>query len=715
LLDRSMFGRLLTLVAAALVCGLAGASLGMRPVMGAEISTNAALALLACGAGVIAARVLPRAPGVSRALAAGVLAFSSLMLAESIFGPRLWLLEAIGLERMPANAAIGLGLAAAALLMVRRAPAAAGLLGGLCGAIGASALLGHLTQVAPAHSWATSLAMTPGTSLCLVSLAIALWPIANGEAEERAIVAWRGPLIAGVAVASLTLLFAQALRLRDDQSLARIVESGAERAETRIRSGIRYRTLALAMLSDEWEERLLRSRRSWETDARLTLSQSRGLLATEWVRADGYVRWTYPEEIRLPPPDVELLPRKSSQVVLAAPFDLAPTGTAFRALAPIRNAEAGGQLEGWVSGAFVASKLFADLLSDLSSSYRVGVYANGRLLYRRGSTSTAEQRRFAQTRRVQLPGTLALEVRVEPSEVLAASAQSRLSSVLIASGLSVSVLLTLALGLGRVATEKARAHARAAREVRRLNADLEERVVQRTRELARSNEGLRQFARFLSHELRQPLSSQVIWADLLETKHGHELDDEGRDWLAQLRAGATRMGELLEAQLSLVAGRSGSQRTDRVDLGVLMHRVCADLADPIAGGGGSVEISRLPMVLGDREQIEQLFRNLIENAVKYRRPDQPLHVRVSGSLARGDAIVRVEDNGIGFPRAEAAHIFEPSVRLRPGAGPGDGMGLALCKRIALSHGGHISASAAPGGGSVFSVRLPEVGQCAQRE
>jgi signal transduction histidine kinase len=116
-----------------------------------------------------------------------------------------------------------------------------------------------------------------------------------------------------------------------------------------------------------------------------------------------------------------------------------------------------------------------------------------------------------------------------------------------------------------------------------------------------------------------------------------------------------------------------------------------------------VHVAALPAVRGDARQLYQLFRNLLENAIKYRRAGVQTEISISAS---GDEIW-VEDNGRGFGHEDAERIFEPTERLDPHATDGQGLGLALCKTIVQRHGGDLRAEGRPGQGATFRIALPQ--------
>jgi signal transduction histidine kinase len=725
MLDRRHLTAAVPFVAAILVIAIGGVSLAgwllHEPMLLAladwpPIPANAALALITCGAGAIGLRA-PRVIAVLvTLLGIAVAAACCATLAESVLHLDFaidqvlaadWLARFVAHPgRMPENTAIALGLAGAALATARRAPTTAGLFGGLCAAIGATALLGYVTAIEPAHRWAASPSMAPATAIGLLLLGFVWWPARKAPATDDPLTTWRGPLVVGVAAASVTLLFWQALHARDERLFRRVVEGGAQRVETELRAGVNDRAFALAILAREWADRAPATREGWISDARLALAQVPGLIAVEWIEANGTVRWIHPTKAELPAPDVARLPRFTSRVVFTRPFALGARTVGFRVLAPVRKP--GFERSGWISGTFETQSLFADVLGALDDSFQVAISAEGVPLFRSSGESPARPASIAEAARMRFAGALALDLRVAPSQRLVASMRSQLPPVLLVGGLSLSALAALALGLLGVASARARAHASAVDEILRLNLELEARVQQRTRELARSNEGLRQFASFLSHELRQPLSTQAVWADLLETKHGEALDEDGRHCVSRLRSGATRMGELLDAQLALAFGKHGALRAGPFDLGELADEITSSLRSELAAARARVLRVRLPAVHADRAQLGQLIRNLLENAIKYRSDERPLRIRLSGRVEAGNVLFCVEDNGRGFPQAQADRIFEASVRLEPGSGSGDGIGLALCRHIAATHGGWIRARSAPGKGAAFTVVLPAV-------
>jgi len=259
------------------------------------------------------------------------------------------------------------------------------------------------------------------------------------------------------------------------------------------------------------------------------------------------------------------------------------------------------------------------------------------------------------------------------------------------------------------------------RDISQAKSDAAERA-RHEAELERSNQDLQQFAYVASHDLQEPLRKIKVFSERLRKQHAEHLDELGHQCLERIQSAAVRMQSLIDGLLTLSRVATGGLKFEPVNLEQVARDVVADLEAQIERAGARVEIERLPTIQADPLQMRQLFQNLIGNALKFRRPDEPPLVRVSGRFVhrRGerpagsrpeDETVRilVEDNGIGFDNGDAERIFGVFQRLHPReAYEGTGMGLAICRRIVERHGGTITARGKPGVGSTFEVLLPVV-------
>jgi len=264
------------------------------------------------------------------------------------------------------------------------------------------------------------------------------------------------------------------------------------------------------------------------------------------------------------------------------------------------------------------------------------------------------------------------------------------------------------------------------------SAEAPARQAQANRDLTRSNNDLEQFASVASHDLQEPLRKIRTFGGRLKTVDGAALSPAGADYLDRMQHAAARMQVLINDLLAYARVSADPPSAVSVDLAALTRAVLSDLETQVARSGGRVTVGPLPTIEGDPLRLRQLLQNLISNALKFRRSEAPPVVTIAAALrpseAAGDSEeaeaaagagpdagaappawlhLSVCDNGIGFEPKHAERIFEVFKRLHGrGAYEGTGIGLALCRQIAERHGGHITATGAPGQGATLRVTLP---------
>ena len=265
-------------------------------------------------------------------------------------------------------------------------------------------------------------------------------------------------------------------------------------------------------------------------------------------------------------------------------------------------------------------------------------------------------------------------------------------------------------------SERTRQYSEALEELRQAHDELEERVAQRTADLQRSNDDLQQFAYVVSHDLKAPLRTVASFSQLLKRSYGGGvIDDQADKWLGFVENGALHMDALIDDLLILsrIATRGGP--SVETDTQKVFNKTQSLLQTVIAESGATVTSDPLPTVRVDGMQLLQLLQNLIENSIRFRGDDVPqIHVAACQASAAKVAapddahwpadtwLFSVCDNGIGIDPEAHRRVFEIFQRLhRQEDIPGNGIGLAVCRKIVERHGGRIWVESEPGRGSTF--------------
>jgi chemotaxis family two-component system sensor kinase Cph1 len=236
---------------------------------------------------------------------------------------------------------------------------------------------------------------------------------------------------------------------------------------------------------------------------------------------------------------------------------------------------------------------------------------------------------------------------------------------------------------------------------------MNEEVLRLNLELARSNAELSSFAYSASHDLQEPVRTIRVYAQLVSQRVGPEMEPESRGFLATIEEAATRMANLISALLSYSQLGGIEKRSSKpVNLGHVFDRVLINLDAQVRQTGAIVTHDALPVVLSDDDHMVQIFQNLIGNSIKYRGERAP-RIHVSARLENHEWLLCVRDNGQGFDFKNSDLIFEPFKRLHGREVPGNGIGLATCKRIVEISNGRIWAeSDGKDKGAKFWFTLP---------
>lgn len=245
---------------------------------------------------------------------------------------------------------------------------------------------------------------------------------------------------------------------------------------------------------------------------------------------------------------------------------------------------------------------------------------------------------------------------------------------------------------------------------------------QKNKELERINEELASFAYISSHDLQEPLRKIQTFSDRILEMEYNNLSEKGRDYFMRMLGGASRMQKLIRDILTYSRTTMYEKKLEATDLNHLLAHSASELEVMIAEKKATIESDTLPTIRVVPFQLQQLFNNLLSNALKFSKPDVPVHIVIRSETLAAEGLpeptttsaaeychLSFADNGIGFEPEFERKIFEVFQRLHNrNEFEGTGIGLAICKKIAENHGGFMTADGRPGLGATFHVYLPIV-------
>lgn len=264
---------------------------------------------------------------------------------------------------------------------------------------------------------------------------------------------------------------------------------------------------------------------------------------------------------------------------------------------------------------------------------------------------------------------------------------------------------------------------RARTELQTVNQNLETIVALRTADLEAANEEIQRFAYIVSHDLRAPLVNVMGFTSELEAARTElvaagtlpEGDPEREralkefdESLAFIRAATSKMDGLIGAILKISREGRRSFKPEPLDMTALVQTLADALRHQTDAAGATITVQPLPEITADRLAVEQIFGNLLDNAVKYLQPGRPGQIEVTAEDRPRQVLVRVRDNGRGIAQGDHARVFELFRRAGAQDRPGEGIGLAHVKMLVRTLGGRIELESEPGVGTTFSIILPKL-------
>jgi light-regulated signal transduction histidine kinase (bacteriophytochrome) len=245
--------------------------------------------------------------------------------------------------------------------------------------------------------------------------------------------------------------------------------------------------------------------------------------------------------------------------------------------------------------------------------------------------------------------------------------------------------------------------------IRKLNEELEQRVIERTVQFEAANKELEAFSYSVSHDLRAPLRHINGFVDLLNTKYYDLLPEKGQHYLKVIKDASNRMGALIDDLLQF--SRTGRQELllTNLEMNKVLEEVVPYYTDDIINRNVILEIEKLPQIAGDLSLLRIVWINLLSNALKFTRDTDKARIKIGYTEEKNEYIFYIRDNGAGFDMQYAHKLFGVFQRLHTKQEfEGTGIGLANVQRIVLRHGGRTWAESELNKGATFYFTLPKL-------
>ncbi len=261
--------------------------------------------------------------------------------------------------------------------------------------------------------------------------------------------------------------------------------------------------------------------------------------------------------------------------------------------------------------------------------------------------------------------------------------------------------------VGGVLAELSERRSRLETDLMRQGRELEQRVEERTRELSEKNRDLEAYSYTISHDLIAPLVVIEGFAELMLERKSDELGEEGREYAERILKAVERMRHLISSLLEYARAGKAEGEAEALSPAETVQELLAEREVKVREAGATVRVQEdLPLILVDPLKLNQVFSNLLDNALKYASKERAPVIEVGGRSGEGEAVIFVRDNGIGIEAEDLPGVFDPFTRYYSGDEPGLGIGLATVKRAVEGWGGRVWAESSPGKGTTFFFTAP---------
>jgi signal transduction histidine kinase len=519
---------------------------------------------------------------------------------------------------------------------------------------------------------------------------------------------WLPALIAVGGV--LTSLAAWGTLVANRRSL--LLESTAENA-SQVREAVQLQLdeqlRALRGLSELWSDFGLQSLAEWTSDVDDRMQQVNGLASVAWVDLEeptNRIAAGSPRSAQAIQRDLETARRHRDAPYLDGPEHGASREAGYGVFLPVRTPQ---DHAGVLVAHFEIPSLLDDVLQGRAQDYALALFWKGEPIFARGTPSPDRWQRWWRVEdAVPLPLGGHWQVVLRPTPELAAARLTPVPHYLLGVGVLLSLVLAAVVYQFRVIVRQSRFLTASNRALEERGLTLESRVAERTEAREDAVAELEAFNYSVAHDLRSPLGAILNFTSILQEDYQQKpLDAEGIAMLDRIRQSTARASNLLDDLLHLSRAGRAALTLELLDMTALARESFAQAR--ASGDAEDVEfrVDPLPVALGDRTLLGDVFANLFSNALKYSRGREKRRISVTGRIEGDECVYAVTDNGIGFDMRFAGKLFGLFERLHAeGAFEGTGIGLAMVARIVKRHGGRVWAEGRPGEGATFGFALP---------